>query len=157
MSGEKGHAAKALALALAWVARSQRRWAALVSYSGDTGERLLALPPGRWDEAALAGWLEQFLGGGSNIDVPVREMPRIYRELKAPAGRTDVVFLTDAICRLPADVVQRFLAWKAEARARLITLVVQSGPGDLAAVSDEVHLVGSLGVAEEGVGRSLSL
>jgi uncharacterized protein with von Willebrand factor type A (vWA) domain len=72
MSGEKGHAAKALALALAWVARSQRRWAALVSYSGDTGERLLALPPARWDEAALADWLEQFLGGGSSIDVPVR-------------------------------------------------------------------------------------
>jgi uncharacterized protein with von Willebrand factor type A (vWA) domain len=157
MSGEKGHAAKALALALAWVARSQRRWAALVSYSGDTGERLLALPSGRWDEVALAGWLEQFLGGGSSIDVPVREMPRIYEELKAPAGKTDVVFLTDAICRLPADVVRRFLAWKAEVQARLITLVIQSGPGDLAAVSDEVHLVGSLGVAEEGVGRSLSL
>jgi uncharacterized protein with von Willebrand factor type A (vWA) domain len=97
------------------------------------------------------------LGGGSSIDVPVREMPRIYQELKAPLGKTDVVFLTDAVCRLPADVVQRFLAWKAEVQARLITLVVQSGPGDLALVSDEVHLVGSLGVAEEGVGRSLSL
>ena len=84
-------------------------------------------------------------------------MPRIYRELKAPAGRTDVVFLTDAICRLPADVRAAFLAWKAEARARLITLVIQSEAGDLASVSDEVHLVGSLGVAEEGVGRSLSL
>jgi hypothetical protein len=84
------------------------------------------------------------------VDVPVREMPRIYRELKAPLGKTDVVFLTDAVCRLPADVVRRFLAWKAEARARLITLVIQSGPGDLAAISDEVHLVGSLGVS---VGR----
>ena len=50
MEGEKDHTAKALALALAWVARHQRRWCALVAYSGDTGERLLPLPPGRWDE-----------------------------------------------------------------------------------------------------------
>ena len=55
MSGEKVHTAKALALALAWVARSQRRWCGLVAYSGDSGERLLALPPGRWDEGRLDG------------------------------------------------------------------------------------------------------
>jgi len=42
--------AKALALAMAWVARMQKRWCALVAYSGDSGERVLALPPGRWDE-----------------------------------------------------------------------------------------------------------
>src|ERR1019366_9163122 len=44
MQGEKGHTAKALALALAWVARRQKRWIALCAYSGDSGERLLALP-----------------------------------------------------------------------------------------------------------------
>ncbi|MGC4051933.1 MAG: hypothetical protein QM757_21535 [Paludibaculum sp.] len=56
MAGEKSHTAKAVALALAWVARRQRRWAALVAYSGDSGdsgERLLPLPPGRWDEGQL--------------------------------------------------------------------------------------------------------
>ena len=47
MQGEKVHTAKALALALAWIARQQGRWSALVAYSGDSGERLLALPPGR--------------------------------------------------------------------------------------------------------------
>jgi uncharacterized protein with von Willebrand factor type A (vWA) domain len=50
MEGEKIHTAKALVLALAWIARQQRRWCALVAYSGDSGERLLPLPPGRWDE-----------------------------------------------------------------------------------------------------------
>ena len=39
------------------------------------GERLLALPPGRWDEGKLADWLCAFIGGGSSLDVPVREMP----------------------------------------------------------------------------------
>jgi uncharacterized protein with von Willebrand factor type A (vWA) domain len=47
MAGDKVHTAKALALALAWIARQQKRWCGLVAYSGDSGERLLALPPGR--------------------------------------------------------------------------------------------------------------
>jgi uncharacterized protein with von Willebrand factor type A (vWA) domain len=157
MQGEKAHTAKALALAMAWVARQQKRWVALVAYSGDSGERLLALPPGRWDEAALMDWLAQFIGCGSTLDVPVREMSRYYETLRAPAGVTDVVFITDALCHIPADLQAEFVAWKQRVQARLITLVIQSEPGDLAAVSDETHLVQSLSVSEEAVGRVLSI
>jgi uncharacterized protein with von Willebrand factor type A (vWA) domain len=157
MEGEKGHTAKALALALAWIARQQHRWCALVAYSGDSGERLLALPPGRWDEVALMGWLEQFIGRGSNLDVPVREMPGYYRQLGAPVGRTDLIFVTDAVCRIAAPQQAEFLAWKRQVRARLLTLVIASQPGDLAAISDEVYTVPSLAVTEEAVERALSL
>src|SRR5439155_15114462 len=38
MQGDKVHTAKALALALAWIARQQRRWCALVAHSGGSGE-----------------------------------------------------------------------------------------------------------------------
>ena len=157
MEGERAHTAKALALALAWVARHQRRWCGLCAYSGDSGERLLALPPGRWDEGKLADWLAAFIGRGSEIDVPVREMPRLYAELKAPPGATDLVFLTDARVRPPADVRAAFLSWKAAAQARLITLVIDNAPGDLAQISDEVHAVRSLGPEADAVGRVLSL
>jgi len=157
MEGEKAHTAKALALALAWVARRQRRWCALVAYSGDSGERLLPLPPGRWDESRLADWLAAFIGKGSDIDVPVREMPRMYRELKAPTGVTDLIFVTDAKCRLPADLRAAFSDWKRAAQARLVTLVIDNPPGDLALVSDEVHTVRSLAPDSDAVGRVLSL
>jgi uncharacterized protein with von Willebrand factor type A (vWA) domain len=157
MEGEKAHTAKALALALAWIARQQKRWCALVAYSGDSGERLLALPPGRWDEMKLMDWLAAFLGRGSDIDIPVREMPRMYAELKAPPGVTDLVFVTDAQCRLPDQIKQRFLDWKASAQARLVTLVLDNPPGDLAAISDEVHSVHTLSADTEEVGRILSL
>ena len=157
MAGDKVHTAKALALALAWVARRQRRWCALVAYSGDSGERVLQLPAGRWDETGLADWLTAFLGRGSDIDVPIREMPRIYAELKAPPGVTDVVFITDARCRLPEPVAARFLAWKAEVKARLVTLVIDNPPGDLDRVSDEVHAVAALTPDADAVGRVLSL
>jgi uncharacterized protein with von Willebrand factor type A (vWA) domain len=157
MSGEKIHTAKALSLALAWVARRQRRWCALVAYSGDSGERLLPLPPGRWDEAALCDWLSAFIGRWSDLDVPVREMPRMYRQLNAPPGVTDVVFVTDANVRLPGPVRAAFLDWKRAASARLVTLVLDNPPGDLAAVSDEGHSVRSLAPGSEAVGRVLSL
>jgi uncharacterized protein with von Willebrand factor type A (vWA) domain len=157
MSGTKIHTAKALALALAWVARQQRRWCALVAYSGDSGERLLPLPPGRWDESRLADWLSAFIGHGSDVDVPVREMPRMYRELKAPTGVTDLVFVTDARCRLSPEIKNRFLEWKRTAQARLVTLVIDNQPGDLAHLSDEVHTVRSLDPDSDAVGRVLSL
>jgi uncharacterized protein with von Willebrand factor type A (vWA) domain len=157
MSGEKGHTAKALALALAWVARQQKRWIALVAYSGDSGERLLPLPPGKWNEAALMDWLAEFIGRGSDLDVPVREMPRYYELLKAPAGVTDVVFVTDAICRIPKNRQEQFNTWKHQVRARLITLVISSAPGDLTAISDEVYELDSLDVTEVGVERVLSI
>jgi uncharacterized protein with von Willebrand factor type A (vWA) domain len=157
MEGDKAHTAKALALALAWVARHQRRWCALVAYSGDSGERLLALPPGRWDESGLLDWLAAFIGRGSDIDVPVREMPRMYAALKASPGVTDLVFVTDARCRLPAEVKNHFLEWKVAAHARLVTLVVDNEAGDLAHVSDEVHAVRSLTPDAAAVGRVLSL
>ena len=157
MSGEKIQTAKALALALAWIARHQRRWAALIAYSGDSGERLLPLPPGRWNEGALLDWLTAFIGKGSDLDVPVRELPRMVAELQAPAGITDVLIITDAQCRIPAPVITEFLAWKQPSRARVISLVVDHSPGDLVRISDEVHPVTSLAPDSAVVGRVLSL
>jgi len=157
MCGDRGHTAKALALALAWVARQQQRWIALVAYSGDSGERLLALPPGRWNELALMDWLCHFIGHGSPLDVPVREMPRYYEELRAPKGVTDVIFITDAECCIPTCYQNDFNAWKRKVKARLITLVIEKSPGDLSAISDEVHQVQSLSVSEAGVERVLSI
>ena len=156
MEGAKAETAKALALAVAWVARRQRRWVGLVAYSGDSGERLLALPPGRWDEVALADWVATFIGRGSSLDVPVRELPDFFKRLSAPAGVTDVLFVTDAACRIPADVVARFNAWRAAARARVVSLVVGRQPGDLTLVSDECHLVADLSPGVAAVGRVLS-
>jgi uncharacterized protein with von Willebrand factor type A (vWA) domain len=157
MGGDRIHTAKALALALAWIARRQKRWCALVAYSGASGERLLPLPPGRWDEARLLDWLSAFLGMGSDLDVPVHELPRMYRELNAPPGVTDVVFVTDARCSLPAPVRDTFLAWKTQAKARLVTLVLDHDAGDLSQISDEVHFVSTLDPEADAVGRVLSL
>jgi uncharacterized protein with von Willebrand factor type A (vWA) domain len=157
MEGEKAHAAKGLSLALAWIARRQKRWAGLIAYSGDSGERLLALPPGHWDEEKLAEWLSAFIGRGSDLDVPLRELPRMYEQIRAPRGITDVVMITDCKCRIPPPVRESFLAWKKSVTARVLTLVIGDNPGDLAQVSDEIFRVVALDPAGDEVGRVLSL
>jgi uncharacterized protein with von Willebrand factor type A (vWA) domain len=157
MCGDKVHTAKALALALAWIARQQRRWCGLVAYSGGSGERLLPLPPGRWNEVGVLDWLAEFIGGGSTLDVPVQELPDYYQRLSAPVGKTDVILITDAICCIPKKLQQAFLAWKQKVQARVISLIVASEPGDLAGISDEVHKVPSLAVTEAAVERVLSI
>jgi uncharacterized protein with von Willebrand factor type A (vWA) domain len=157
MEGAKAHTAKALALALAWVARQQRRWTGLITYSGKSGERLLALPSDRWNEAALCDWLSAFIGQGSDLDVPIEELPRMYKEIGAPQGETDLVMVTDARCRIPTDLAQRFLHWRKCARVRAVALVIGSPPGDLEGVCDEVHRVPTLDPGGDAVGRVLSL
>jgi uncharacterized protein with von Willebrand factor type A (vWA) domain len=157
MVGERNHAAKALALALAWIARQQKRWCALIAYSGDSGERILPLPLGKWDEVALMDWLESFIGMGSDLDVPVREMPKFYESLNAPKGKTDLIFLTDAACNISAKLAKTFIDWKKSVQAKLITLVIDSEPEDLAKISDEVHRIRAVDVSEFGVERILSI
>lgn len=158
MRGEKVCTAKALALALAWIARQQRRWCALIAFSGSKEGRLLPLPPGRWNENALADWLEAFLGGGTTCDVPLVELPnRYWKELACPPGITDIVCITDAIVDVPEEVRENFLRWKVQIKARMISLIINGEPGDLQAVSDEVHKVHSLAVEEAAVERLLSI
>jgi uncharacterized protein with von Willebrand factor type A (vWA) domain len=157
MVGERNHAAKALALALAWIARQQKRWCALIAYSGDSGERILPLPLGKWDEVALMDWLESFIGQGSDLDIPVREMPKFYESLNAPKGKTDLIFLTDAACNISAKLAKTFIDWKKSVQAKLITLVIDSEPEDLAKISDEVHRIRAVDVSEFGVERILAI
>lgn len=67
------------------------------------------------------------------------------------------MFVTDARCRIDPDVRDSFRAWKQAAGARLVSLVLDNAPGDLAAVSDECHPVHSLDPGDDAVGRVLSL
>jgi uncharacterized protein with von Willebrand factor type A (vWA) domain len=118
---------------------------------------LLTLPPTRWDESALCDWLSAFIGHGSSLDLPIKEMPDYYQRLGAPVGVTDLIFVTDAQARIPDELRAEFVDWKKSARVRVISLVLDNPPGDLAAVSDEVHAVQTLDPDGDAVGRVLSI
>ena len=84
-------------------------------------------------------------------------MPHFYQRLGAPAGITDLIFVTDAQARIPDELRIQFGKWKKSAQVRVISLVLDNPPGDLAAVSDEVHTVQSLDPGGDAVGRVLSI
>ena len=157
MIGSRNESAKAIALTLAWIARRQGRWCGLVAFSGGTGHRVLSLPPERWNQVDLLDWLESFLGCGSDQDVPIREMPAIFTELSAPAGKTDLIYITDAELSISQKKATEFKTWKASVQARLISLVLNSDPGQLSSISDEVHLINSLDPTELGIRKVFSL
>ena len=157
MIGSRNESAKAIALTLASIARKQGRWCGLVAFSGGSGHRVLALPPNKWNQVQLYAWLEAFLGMGSDQDVPIGEMPAIFSEIGAPVGATDLIYVTDAELRISDKKASAFKAWKASVQARLISLVLNSDPGDLTSISDEVHLINSLDPTEVGIRKVFSL
>ena len=145
MSGSKIANAKALALAMAWIAKHQKRWCALVGFSGGTEGTRMVLKPGKWDQQALLNWLEHFYGGGTTLDVPLVELPTKYwLEMAAPKGKTDVILITDAIVHAPKQMIDNFNLWKTKEQVRCISIVLGSLPGDIEKVSNETHCIPAL-------------
>lgn len=163
MNGSKIETAKALALALAWIARKQKRWCCLVGFSGgskiEPGSQCL-IPPGRCDETELIAWLEHFYGGGTVMDVPLVEVPGWWPEYikrGMARGKTDMVIITDAECDVPDAVAKSFLAFKATEKVKLTTLVVQGRVGQLGPLCDEVYNVPAITTDSDAVGAVLSV
>jgi uncharacterized protein with von Willebrand factor type A (vWA) domain len=160
MSGEKVATAKAFALAMAWIARSQRRWCCLVGFSGGTEGNFLVLPPGRWDESALCDWLAHFYSNGTDMDIPLEVLPGkwpAFIKQGMTQGKTDIIMITDAQCHVPEKLAKSFLEFKAKEKVRLTALVLNAKPGDLKNLADEVHEVKTLGVGEEAVGKCVEI
>lgn len=160
MSGEPICNAKAFALAMAWVARHQKRHCVLVGYSGGTEGTLCVLKNGKWNEVELMDWLEHNFSGGTTMDVPLHELTKWPAVQETPKGKTDLILLTDAIVHVPKQLEDSFLAWKKERQVRCITLLVGhhgGDAGDLQKVSDEVHNTAIISTEDEGVAKCLAI
>lgn len=157
MHGDPISHAKAMALSILWIAEHQNRWACLVGFAGGTDGNFLVVPPGKRDRNALIEWLTHFYGGGTTCDVPLVTLPDRWESLGCPAGRTDIITITDACVRVPPEVKTRFNAWKTSHEVRMNTIVISDEPGDLANVSDQVFKIKELNLESEGVSECLSL
>jgi uncharacterized protein with von Willebrand factor type A (vWA) domain len=156
MSGARIQNAKAMALAMAWVARHQNRWCGMFGWSSQNQIRMLALPPKKWPTAQVIDWLSKFLNGGTHI--PIEKMPEIYDTLGAQRGKTDVIIITDGEAEQHApDALQNFNKWKSEVSAKLIGITIAGESGALKTISDEYYRIASLSVDDEAVGKALSV
>ncbi|KKM65910.1 hypothetical protein LCGC14_1486520 [marine sediment metagenome] len=155
-------AAKALALTMAWLARQQKRWIALVGFAGGTEGIRIAFPPGKMDQDKLIEWLQHFYGGGTTLDVPLDKLPNEYwSEFQAQGltkGQTDVVLITDAIVKCPDEMRDKYLKWAKDEQVRSYGIVIgSSDAGDLAAVCDQHWCLPSLDLDNPAVETILSM
>lgn len=164
MSGEPEEWAKAIALTLAWNAKAENRFCVLIGYSGGTEGTKLVLPPkskGKWDENALLEWLTHFFGAGTDMDVPLEQLPNQwwneFVKQGMSRGKTDLILVTDAICHVPSKMEQDFLAWKAREQVHCTSIIINQNGGELANISDELHTVPTLDLRQDIVQKILSI
>lgn len=164
MAGPKIETAKALCLALAWIARRQNRWCCLVSFSDTSSVRpgsMVVLPPKQAKEAELLDWLGHFYNGGTDLQVPLGTVPALWPQLVQMGmtrGKTDMLLVTDGAVGLPPELEKSFLEFKAAEKVRLTCLAVDTPTaGEVGRVCDEVFVVPSLDADTDAVGRVLSV
>lgn len=136
--------AKAIALAMYWVAKSQNRYVCLVGFSNGTAGTYLPIGPTENKQEDVLEWCEHFYSGGTTCDVPLVEVPRKWDELGCPQGKTDMIIITDAQVRVPDTMKADFNMWRERETCKVHTIVIGDQAGDLAEVSDHVHEVTSL-------------
>lgn len=160
MLGSRIENAKALALALAWVAHQQNRSCCLVGFASSSHKgNYCPLPPKEWLPQAVLEWLTHSFNGGTSLRVPLQEVPELYESSFSPSWmkKADIIVITDAEVPVPDDMRESFLAWKRTTGTKLISMVLDAPPGDLASVSDRLFTLPVLDVNQEAVGELLSI
>ncbi len=162
MGGEPLCQAKAFALAMAWIARHQKRWCMLVGFSGGTTGTTCFLPPTRWDENDLLDWLAHDFGGGTSHHVLCEDLPNSYwQQAKTkgmPMGTTDIIVISDAEIRIPPETEQSFKKWKSDNKCKSIGVLLNvDGAGGMNGILDEYYNTKSLGLDQEFINKCFSL
>lgn len=158
MSGERIANAKAIAMAMAWVARQQKRWCAMVSFSGTSEGHWVALPPDRWDSEKLLEWVSKFDGGGTIPDVPLKTVREKYWvEMGAPKGKTDLITITDGGMHVPEDMLKDFLEWKQKEQVKHYGIIIDDDPQQFGESCDQIWKIKSLSIEESCVSELVSI
>lgn len=106
MGGEKIEAAKGLALAMASIARAQRRPFLLSAFSGDETIRTATGSPD-----AIVEWLEAFFGGGTVLDGPLHTLPATAWPAGPIGAQSDHIIITDGDVGLDDELLTEYKEW----------------------------------------------
>jgi uncharacterized protein with von Willebrand factor type A (vWA) domain len=139
MNGEPIAQAKAFCLAMYWIARHQKRQCILVSFH--CGRDSYCFAP--HSPATLIDWLEHFYGGGTDLHVPLVEVPKMWDDpyCKIEKGKTDLIVVTDACLSVDPVMKEFFLKWKEKEKVKVQTIVIGANGDSVKEISDQVHCV----------------
>ncbi len=106
MAGDRIEAAKGLALAMASIARAQKRPFLLSAFSGTPEIRTAS---GSAD--AIVAWLEEYFGGGTVLDGPLHTLPTAHWPAGPMGARSDHIIITDDDVGVDDDMLAGYQAW----------------------------------------------
>lgn len=163
MAGPPIETAKSFALAMYWIARHQKRWCALVGFSGGTQGTLCVLPYGKANEGQLMDWLLHNYAGGTSPHVVCERVPGDYwQKMESqglPKGKTDLIVVSDGEIEVSTEMSTRFNKWKETSKCRALGLMIgfESSGGGWKSILDEVYSDRDIGIGGDGVGAALSI
>lgn len=106
--------AKALALALLDITARDKRKFALVHFASADNIKTDIFEPGQYTPEDVMKAAEQFFGGGTNFEAPLKEAMRL---MESGYENADITIITDGKCRLPEtftkDFCKKIFAYKA--------------------------------------------
>lgn len=142
MKGDRELWSKAVALALAEVARKDRRRFHVVHFGGPSDPlktfSLLPIERGKERLEKMLAIATYFLGGGTDFEDPLTEAAALVKD----DPKADVVFITDGGARLSPGFQDAYRKVKKDYDFRIFTVVIMGTEKTLEAVSDETfHLV----------------
>jgi uncharacterized protein with von Willebrand factor type A (vWA) domain len=106
MGGEKIEAAKGLALAMASIARAQKRPFLLCAFSGTPEIRTAS-----GDTEAIVAWLSSFMGGGTVLDGPLHTLPTTAWPAGKIGAKSDHIIITDDDVGLDDELYTEYTTW----------------------------------------------
>lgn len=162
MEGEPMICAKGIALAMAWVARSQRRPCVLSAFAGTPAIRAIAAERGygydRTPPEQIAAWCTTQMGGGTVPDGPLETLRSTdYLNLAATKGKTDHIIITDAELSVDDGMVHAYKTWAERYHVRTFVIVIGDDPGDMAKVATRCWCVNDLSLSQSAVEAALSI
>lgn len=116
--------AKALALALLDIASRDGRKFAMVHFVSTDRIRTDLFEPGHYTPEAVMKAAEQFFGGGTNFEAPLKEALRL---MESGYENADVTIITDGECALPEAFTEEFRKKTAACKATVTGILLDKG------------------------------
>lgn len=158
-SGNRIVTAKGLALALAWLAKRQKRAVFLAGFCADYhwgNINSCQILPGEKKEAELIKWVESFEQGGT-CGVPFVNSMSIDLFKEKATGRADLIVITDGEMNVGDQEQQRFLEWKKKNNVHSFGIFIQESGDGLRGLFDRSWSVNEIGISCDAVSTVLSI
>jgi uncharacterized protein with von Willebrand factor type A (vWA) domain len=132
MDGAKVEAAKGIALAMASIARAQKRPFMLAAYADDETIRVADGTPD-----GIVSWCEEFLSGGSDCDLPLSSVRPHWPKGPVGAQADHIIIGDEEVTAATPEYLAEYMAWAKANKVRTFSIIIgRHKPGALGIVSD---------------------